>query len=155
MSLVPRNGRAPVSVALRLWIAGAADGVSIEPPPMAQGIAAEARALAAGLEASRDKEPPITAEALVEWLRPIALAVRNPPSDDAIEARAEALSFAVFGRYPAYVFDAELQRKVMLNCDFWPSVKDIADLLFVHEMFAGLLPSSLRRAADKAEGGAP
>lgn len=77
------------------------------------------------------------------FLKPVAMAVRNTPTDDEFRARVAAVSHAV--RIPAaWLRQPWRQAEAMRKCQFWPSVADICDL------FAEALRAE-RESADRRE----
>jgi hypothetical protein len=72
-------------------------------------------------------QPP-TATLVRNWLRPLAAAVRNPPSKVDFEARVAAL-IMVSQDLPIAAFNIETQRTAICQFTFWPSVAEIRELL--------------------------
>jgi hypothetical protein len=61
-----------------------------------------------------------------DWLRflkPVAMAVSNPPTDTDAKGRAAALAYAM--RVPPESLTASRQRELCRTCQFWPSVAEV------------------------------
>jgi hypothetical protein len=93
-----------------------------------------------------------TAQDYARWLRPIAAAVRNPPSADDYKARCAAAAFAL--RYPATDLTDNAARDLARSSPFWPSVADIDAALstawkarITSNQHAALLAAPTREAA--------
>lgn len=87
-----------------------------------------------------------TAQDWLRFLRPVALAVRNTPTEDDAKARASALAFAL--RVPASALTASRQRDLCRKCEFWPSIAEIEAL------FADAWCDAARSRAIATAGGA-
>jgi hypothetical protein len=72
-------------------------------------------------------QPP-AADLIRGWLRPLAAAVRNPPSKVDFDARIAALVM-VSQDLPTAAFNTETQRTAICEFTFWPSVAEIRELL--------------------------
>jgi hypothetical protein len=89
-----------------------------ERPPTAE-VQTEARALLGSIEEWMAKPSPTR---IAAWLKPIAAAVRNPPSESDFAARCAALALM---ELPAAAFNTANRHQLLWNCQFWPSVADI------------------------------
>jgi hypothetical protein len=72
----------------------------------------------------------MTPAAIEDWLRflrPLAAAVRNPPTAADAKARAGALAFAL--SVPTAALSERLQREACRRFAFWPSVEEISALV--------------------------
>jgi hypothetical protein len=99
--------------------------VRIKPPAPSADVIAEARRLLPAYEAgSRPASPSI----VLNWLRAIASAVRNPPGDDEVRARA-LLVAGVCDDIPASAFSPRSQRRAVERFTWWPSVADVKEFL--------------------------
>ncbi len=67
-----------------------------------------------------------TAADWLRFLRPIAAAVRNPPTEADAKGRAAALAFAL--RVPPSSLTEARQRELCRTCEFWPSIAEIEKL---------------------------
>lgn len=77
------------------------------------------------------QQPHSTATA-ADWsrfLRPIAAAVRNPPSEQDFKARVAALAMAMPTATADILAKQWLQAEAMRKCQFWPSVADLAEII--------------------------
>lgn len=71
-----------------------------------------------------------TAADWARFLRPIAAAVRNPPTADDMRGRAGALAFTM--RVAPESLTEARQRDLCRTCEFWPSIAEI-EKLFAEE----------------------
>lgn len=71
-----------------------------------------------------------TAQDWLRFLRPVALAVRNTPTEDDAKGRAAALAFAL--RVPPSALTEARQRDLCRKCEFWPSIAEIEALFAEH-----------------------
>lgn len=97
---------------------------SIRPVPTA-AARAEARGLL-GLFAPL--MAPVSREVLRDWLLPLTLAVRNPPSPDGLDARLLAIGTAC-DDLPAAAFSARTSKLAVQKFLFWPAAADIYEFL--------------------------
>lgn len=67
-----------------------------------------------------------TANHWAEWLRPVAAAVRNPPSPQDFQGRCAALAFSL--SVPASALTASKARDLCRKSEFWPSVAEVEAL---------------------------
>jgi len=93
-----------------------------------EALQAEAAALSEALTTLQSDRRALTASEMRAWLEPLCAAVKNPPDDDLLTARAGAAAFACAPDYPAYLFDARSQQLAMRRCEFWPSVREIVEV---------------------------
>lgn len=70
----------------------------------------------------------ITREALDRWLRPLATAVGNPPSQALYEGRLDAVMAASAG-LPVLVLNAKTYADLVKISDFWPSAAKLSGVL--------------------------
>lgn len=63
------------------------------------------------------------------FLRPIAAAVRNPPSEQDFKAKVAALAMAMPTATAEILSKQWLQAEAMKKCQFWPSVADLAEII--------------------------
>jgi hypothetical protein len=70
---------------------------------------------------------PASVEDWLRFLRPIAAAVRNPPTQADAKAKAGALAFAL--SVPAQTLSERLQREACRRFTFWPSVEELTALV--------------------------
>lgn len=83
-----------------------------------------------------------TAEDWARFMRPVAAAVRNTPSDNEFRARVAAVAHAV--RVPAeWLRQPWRQAEAMRRFQFWPAVFDIAEL-FADDLKAEVQSRDLR-----------
>lgn len=71
-----------------------------------------------------------SAQDWLRFLRPVALAVRNTPTEDDAKGRAAALAFAL--RVPPSALTEARQRDLCRKCEFWPSIAEIEALFAEH-----------------------
>jgi hypothetical protein len=64
-----------------------------------------------------------TAADWLRFLKPIAMAVSNPPTDTDAKGRAAALAYTM--RVPPESLTASRQRELCRTCQFWPSVAEV------------------------------
>lgn len=73
---------------------------------------------------------PATANHWAEWLRPVAAAVRNPPSPQDFQGRCAALAFSL--SVPPSSLTVSKARDLCRKSEFWPSVAEI-EAMFAEE----------------------
>lgn len=71
---------------------------------------------------------PATAEAVLDWLRPIALAVANGPAAEEARARAETVALAC-ADLPAGLFSREAATAALQRWKYWPSASEVRELV--------------------------
>ena len=108
------------------WIDGRLATFADRPPP--RDVRAEARTMLAALAAALDPVEPTTVRA---WLRPLAPAVRNPPTAPEFEARAAAIALAC-STVPRCAFTLTSQAEALRRFSYWPSAADVVELLDEH-----------------------
>lgn len=87
-------------------------------------IAEAKRLLPAHLAAAK----PISVEALAEWLRPLAVVVRNPMSADVLAKLAPILAMGL-SDVPCGAFTEATWRRAAQAFQFWPALADIVDIV--------------------------
>lgn len=117
----------PISDRLRRWLAAVDAGAA---GPLDDAIGPEASALLESMQARRECVLQLTKPAAVEWLEDVAAAVKNPPSDDELVNRAGVLVAACGFDFPAYMFNLRSQQVAMRSFEFWPSVKEVIELVY-------------------------
>lgn len=86
------------------------------------------RAANAYLEGHREALQPPDHGMLVQWLLPIAAAVRNPPTEDDFKRRVGALEVGA-ASLPGFCFSPSTQRLGLATWVFMPAVADIIALV--------------------------
>lgn len=72
---------------------------------------------------------PATAHDWAQFLKPIAAAVRNPPTETDFKARVAAIAHALPDVPAIWLTQAWRQREAMRAWQFWPAVADVAEWL--------------------------
>lgn len=127
LPLTPLTRRAPApaglaaaaSPALEAALGAVASGSSALILGLPAGVVAEARAALAAAPVR-----PAGPRAILEWLRPVVAAVRNPPDRQRAEDFAAALAAACCD-LPAELWTAEALRAGLREWKFWPAVAEV------------------------------